>query len=144
MSMKPRCCPGCNRPTDEASAWCNFCGRHTSGRPARGTSGRTGLDASCTPKDLAGIEAALSSQDPAVVARALTARVAAARGGRPLLPASSRLVIDRHSLHMTPAGSALVEATLLGAARGRWRLHLDCEGGRWRVARMERALSKSA
>jgi hypothetical protein len=93
--------------------------------------------ARCAARDLARLEAALSSQDPVVVSRALVARVAAARGGKALLPAGCRLVVDRKTLSTT-AGGVVVEATVLGPARSRWRLHLHGEAGGWKVARMER------
>lgn len=156
MSPKPRRCPSCKRVADEASAWCNFCGRMTSRSRSRDARTRHHVDAMpssvaprCTPHDLGGLEAALSSRDPLLVARALTARVAGARGGKPLLPPGCRLVLDRRTLSVTSAGAA-IEATVVGPSQSRWRLHLQQEAGGWKAAKMERvlepavALSKSA
>src|SRR5437763_514729 len=138
----PERCWGCKRVVDPSAAWCNFCGRSTSrrGRP-RALAPTPGQ---CTLRDVGELEAALSSQDPVVVARALPARVAATRGGKPLLPPGCRLVLDRKTLTGTSeAGTAVIEANLLGPARSRWRLLLKREASGWKVARMERAAASS-
>src|SRR5439155_22625216 len=127
----------CKRLVDASAAWCNFCGRTTSRR--RRPRAVAPTPRQCTLRDVGELEVALSSRDPAVVARALTAGVAAARGGKPLLPPGCRLVLDRKTLTVTNGtGAAVIEAKVLGPARSRWRLLLEREASGWKVARMER------